>query len=165
MMAIGQPSTDSIHARWKTSGASGATDNRPSNHLGRGGSVLTSPPQRTATKARPHGTNGRRLRDLRKPGLRLRDDHPRERVAAKRLTASEPFGDRGPVPPHGSEGGPQHAGSHRQAAALSSHIPTGPIWGWRGRANVRAQKVIFLQKINCMGNLAAPYRTAPHEGG
>lgn len=36
MLAIGQPSTDSIHARWKTSGASGAARQLTLDRLIRG---------------------------------------------------------------------------------------------------------------------------------
>lgn len=45
-----------------------------------GGGVvrLACPPQRTSTKGRPHSAERCRLRDLWRPGQRLRDAHPAE---------------------------------------------------------------------------------------
>lgn len=158
MVAIGQPSTDSIHARWKTSGASDTrwTDNaRPKE------STSAHRRYRTRTKARPYSAARCRLRNLWKPGLLLRDDHLRRQVVEKRLAASV----RGPAPPYGSEG--------RTLTSWLSPAGCCPSFSYTHRTPLRlagsrkcsCAKIDFLQKIICMGNLAAPYKVAPHEGG
>lgn len=132
MVAIGQPSTDSIHARWKTSGASGAACHQTLNRAPREGQGECRTAHRKEPLPGPHPYNALRAADCETFGNRLCDYGTATCVSRVALKAAHRHGEpirapRGPAPPQGSEGmlsPANRAFTPEQASAFSSHIPT-----------------------------------------